>query len=300
MENRQLLMNDFKFHQTDIVLSITIPLLEKDEHMFAYKQSYRRDDDICIVSATIKVKIDEETNTIKEINLSYSNLSSFPKRAKLTEKYLKNKEFNVENIKKAYSYIFNLIFHSMNNHQEVILNLENNLHAHFYLDFSIKLRKNEGNLMIKSATEIIEHPLSKAGLKTHVNENGRECKRTYDSMMTVERQIHNIYAEKNSTGEVTYTQDIPLPPGGIYASVVMSTIPHGKIKKTDFSKCLQMHGVFDIVTYKDVKGINLVGDAIMDEPVFAEEEVQYVGQAIALVLAEDNETAWKAVKLAEI
>lgn len=38
----------------------------------------------------------------------------------------------------------------------------------------------------------------------------------------------------------------------------------------------------------------------MDEPVFAETEVQYVGQAIAHVLAEDNEIAWKAAKRVEI
>ena len=56
----------------------------------------------------------------------------------------------------------------------------------------------------------------------------------------------------------------------------MSEIPHGKIKKADYSKCFQIPGVFDVVTYKDVKGINFDGDTVMDEPVFAEEEVQYV------------------------
>ena len=306
LKKRQLSMNDFykgykktALNQSDVVCSITIPLLEKDEHMFVYKQSYRRDDDICIVSATMKVKIDEETNAIKDINLSYSNLSAFPKRANLTEKFLKNKEFTVENIKKAYSCLrsdFPLDEDSPGGHIE----FRKQLASSFLFRFFNQVEKERGKPYDKSATEIIERPLSKAGLKTHVHENGCECKRTHDSMMNVEKPVHNIYAEEIATGEVTYTQDIPLPPGGLYAGVVMSTIPHGKIKRADYSKCFQMPGVVDVVTYKDVKGINLVGDTVMDEPVFAEEEVRYVGQAIALVLAEDNETAWKAAKLAEI
>lgn len=305
-KTRELSMNDFytgfrktSLNPSDVVCSITVPLLEQDEHMFVFKQSHRRDDDICICSATMRANIDEKTNIIKNINIAYSNLSPFPKHAELAEKFLKGKEFTLENIREAYSYLqsdFPLDEQTPGGHVE----FRRQLTTSFLFRFFNQVEKERGRPYDKSATEIIERPLTKAGIKTHMHENGCECKRTHDTMMNVAKPIHQASAEEISTGEALYTPDILLPARGLCAGVVMSTVPHGKIKKVDYSKCLQVPGVVDVVTYKDVKGINLVGDVINDEPVFAEDEVQYVGQAIALVLAEDNETAWKAAKLAEI
>ena len=239
-------MNDFYkgfkkiiLNPSDIVCSITIPLLEEDVHMFVFKQSHRRDDDICIVSATMKVKIDEKTNQINDINLSYSNLSPFPKHAKLTENFLKNKKFIIENIHEAYSFLqsdFPLDEQTPGGHIE----FRKQLASSFLFRFFNQVEKERGRPYDKSATEIIERNLSKAGLKTHIHEKGCECKKTYDTMMSVEKPLHNIYAERITTGEVKFTQDVPVPTRGFYAGVVMSTIPHGKIKNVDYSKCLQM------------------------------------------------------------
>lgn len=305
-EKREVSMDHFYtgFRKTvlnpaDVVVSVSIPLPKPDEHMFVFKQAHRRDDDICIVSATMKAKVDENSNNIDDISISYSNLSPFPKHAELTEKFLKGKKFTLETIREAYSYLqsdFPLDEQTPGGHIE----FRKQLTTSFLFRFFNQVEKERNRPYDKSATEIIERPLSKAGIKTHVHENGCECKRQHDTMMNISHNVHHAFAEQISTGEAKYTIDIPLPAGGLHAGIVMSTIPHGKIKKVDYSKCLQYPGVHDVVTYKDVKGINLVGDVINDEPVFAENEVLYVGQPIALVLAEDNETAWKAAKLAEI
>lgn len=53
-------------------------------------------------------------------------------------------------------------------------------------------------------------------------------------------------------------------------------------------------GVRYIFTYKDIPGENQVGGIIQDEELFAEHKVEFVGQPIALVVAENFLTAKKA------
>ncbi|OHS96541.1 aldehyde oxidase and xanthine dehydrogenase [Tritrichomonas foetus] len=280
---------------TDIITKFEIPLCQENEHMFVYKQALRRDDDICIVSATMRVRINKE-NKVEKIRLAYSGLSPSPSRARLAEDYLTGKEFTLENIQKCYDLIlkeFPLDELSPGGRVE----FRKQLSSSFLFRFFNQVEKERGRVYDKSSTEELPRPHAKFGIQTHMTSKGCECDRQKQSMY---EPIHHRWSEQMTTGQASYTIDMLTPTRGLYGGVVMSTVPHGIIKKADYSKCLAVPGVVDVVTYKDVQGINLVGDVINDEEVFAEKEVKFVGQSIAMVLAEDNETAWRAAKLAEI
>lgn len=61
-----------------------------------------------------------------------------------------------------------------------------------------------------------------------------------------------------------------------------------------------MPGVVRIFTSEDIPGENQIGGIIPDEPLFAEGEVHFQGQPVALVVAESEAAAFKARELIEI
>jgi xanthine dehydrogenase large subunit len=112
--------------------------------------------------------------------------------------------------------------------------------------------------------------------------------------------MNNIDSINHVTGKSVYLDDIPVQKGTLHAIIFGSPIAHGKIIHIDFTKAEELNGVIKVFTYKDVTGINQIGGIIEDEPLFAEHEVHFNGQAIALVIAKDEHTARKAIKLIEL
>jgi xanthine dehydrogenase/oxidase len=93
--------------------------------------------------------------------------------------------------------------------------------------------------------------------------------------------------------------DIPKQPGELYASPVLSTKAHAYIRSVDASKALQLKGVVDYVSYKDVPHENVFG-ILKDEEFFASEKCLFYGQLIGLIIAESNQLARKAAALVQI
>lgn len=112
--------------------------------------------------------------------------------------------------------------------------------------------------------------------------------------------MKNIDSKGHVTGKSIYLDDIPEIKGTLYGVVFDSTCAHGKIKKVDYSKAEALDGVVKILTFKDVPGENQIGGIILDEPLFAEDLVDFSGQAIALILARSTKIAFHARKLIEI
>lgn len=78
-----------------------------------------------------------------------------------------------------------------------------------------------------------------------------------------------------ATGEAIYTDDIPSPPGTLYAGLVLSSKPHAKLLEVDPLAALNMDGVLRFVDARDLgtPARNAIGVVAMDEQVFAVNEV---------------------------
>lgn len=281
--------------KTDVITEVEIPLMKENEHVFVYKQAHRREDDICIVSACIKARISEKDNTIEYFQIAYSGMAAWPQNARSVEKYMIGKKFTLETIQNAYPLIekdLPLADQAPGGH----VPFRRELSKSFLFRFFHQVEKERGRPYDASASDIIPRPFAKFGPITNITQNGR----TISRKDVIEESVHHRAAKQQTTGEAVFTLDLPTPPHCLYGGLVMSPIPHGKIISADYSKCLAVPGVVDVVTYKDVEGKNRVGNVIKDEPVFPEDEVQFVGHPIAMVLAKDNETAWRAAKLADI
>lgn len=101
--------------------------------------------------------------------------------------------------------------------------------------------------------------------------------------------------EKHVRGESQFIDDLIVPEGTLYAAVFDSAIAHGKILNISIEEAKSISGVKAIFTAKDIPGINQVGGIIPDETLFAEDEVQFVGEPIGIVIADSIEIAKRAV-----
>ena len=109
--------------------------------------------------------------------------------------------------------------------------------------------------------------------------------------------MRSIDIHDHVKGRSIYLDDIPLIQGTLFARVFTSNVAHGRIIKLDISKARDLEGVHKVLISSDITGINQIGGIIDDEPLMAENIVDFIGMPIALVLADSESIARKACKL---
>ena len=107
-------------------------------------------------------------------------------------------------------------------------------------------------------------------------------------------QLEHDSALKHVTGRAKYTDDILEPKNLLHAAVGYSNFSKGKIIEIDFTEVLNSEGVIDIITEKDIEGINEVGPVFKGDPIFSSKNIQYHGQPIFAVAATTYKLAKKA------
>lgn len=103
-------------------------------------------------------------------------------------------------------------------------------------------------------------------------------------------------ARAQVAGAATYVDDIPEIRGTLHAAPILSSVAHGRLLAVDAGAALAMPGVRDVILAHDIPGDPLLGSIAHDEPVFAQETVQHVGQVIGVVLAESVMQARRAAR----
>ncbi len=121
-----------------------------------------------------------------------------------------------------------------------------------------------------------------------------------DKFKTVGRSLPRVDAAEKATGWAKYTADLYFE-NMLYGKILHSPVPHGRIKKIDTRRAEKVPGVKLVLTGKDVPDITYgVSPARYDEYVLAKERVRYVGDEVAAVIAVDEETAERALKLIKV
>ncbi len=106
--------------------------------------------------------------------------------------------------------------------------------------------------------------------------------------------MKHLDATLHTRGESQYVEDLPQPAGLLHAAVFGSPVAHGRIRALDVTPATDIVGVVAVLTAADIPGENQIGPLIEDEPLLAEETVMYMGQPIAIVVAESKEIAHRA------
>lgn len=114
----------------------------------------------------------------------------------------------------------------------------------------------------------------------------------------VGKEIKHESAHKHVSGDAVYIDDRMPFANQLHAAVGKSTIARGKILKMDLQAVRNAEGVVAVITSADIPGLVDIGPAFPGDPLLAEEEVLFLGQALFAVAAETHEQARKAARLA--
>jgi xanthine dehydrogenase large subunit len=109
-------------------------------------------------------------------------------------------------------------------------------------------------------------------------------------------------AHLHVTGGATFTDDMPELAGTLYAAIIKSPVAHGELigDGIDREAILNAHGVVAVYTAKDIPGENNCGPIVHDDPFLAVGKVEFLGQAVAVVVARDMLYAREAAHNAKV
>jgi xanthine dehydrogenase large subunit len=103
-------------------------------------------------------------------------------------------------------------------------------------------------------------------------------------------------ARAQVAGGATYVDDIAEVKGTLHAAPILSNVAHGKLLGVDTAEALKMPGVRGVVLAQDIPGDPILATFVHDEPVFARDKVEFLGQVVGLVLADTVMQARRAAR----
>lgn len=108
--------------------------------------------------------------------------------------------------------------------------------------------------------------------------------------------VHHESASKHTTGEAIYVDDRAEFPDQLHLYARLSPHAHARITRLDTAPCYDFDGVARVITSKDIPGELDIGTIFPGDPLLADGKVEYVGQPILVVAADNPDTAYQAAQ----
>ena len=117
----------------------------------------------------------------------------------------------------------------------------------------------------------------------------------------VGKNISKVDAQEKVLGKAIYPDDIYFD-DMLYLKIKRATHPHAYLRRIDISKAQKVPGVAKIITAADIPQVKNFGLIIKDQPVLVgiSQKMRFMGDALAIVIAESKEAASQAVNLIEV
>ncbi|KAK4785485.1 hypothetical protein SAY86_002174 [Trapa natans] len=284
----------------EILLLVFLPWTRRLEYVKEFKQAHRREDDIAIVNAGMRVILEErgEDLIVADATVAYGGVAPLSKIACQTKEYLIGKTWNHNLLKDTLKILSSDII-IKDDAPGGMVEFRRSLIISFFFKFFLwvthqadQIKPMNGNIPSShfSAIKPFERP-SVIGTQDY------EIVNQGTAVGFPEIHLSSIL---QVTGEAEYVDDLPLPPSGLHAALVLSQKPHAVIKSIDSSGVKVSPGFGGLFLAKDVPGHNSIGPVIYDEEVFATTHVTCVGQVIGVVVADTHENAKLAASKVQI
>jgi len=269
--------------QDAIIASIRIPVTSaKGEYFQAYKQSKRKDDDIAIVNAALRISLND-SHVVESADLVYGGMAPTTIAAKKANAYLVGKKLTdpstLEGTMNALEHDFDLKFSVPGGMATYRKSLALGFFYRFYHDVLSKLEVKE--------TEVDKEVIPEIERMISTGKEDRDATVAYQQNILGKANPH-VAALKQSCGEAQYTDDIPVQKNELYGCLVLSTKARAKLISVDFSPAMELPGVVDFVDHNDMPSpqANYWGAPVADELFLAVDEVYTAGQPIGMILAD--------------
>ncbi len=324
---------DLKPHE--VIVDVRVPKPRQFEYILPFKQAKRREDDISIVTAGIRVKLgvsaDGKSFVVEESAMAFGGMSFKTVTAPKTSAFLLGKEWNADTITAARVKLAEdlpLPDNVPGGQPEYRRTLAASFLFKFFVATSINLAEDiaangidgpkppvveevEKSAAISfvtqpkpsmSGSQRFPKPKITPGLEVDTHKADEEPKSTPSASGAGLPSTHQSGA-LHCTGEAKYCDDISLPAGTLQGVLIHATQASCDLKSVDIEMASKMPGVIKIVLYDDlakVGGSNKLGPVMKDEEVFATKRIRHVGQVIGIVMAETLDQAHKACNTVKV
>lgn len=280
----------------EILLSVFLPWNTEHEHVKEFKQSHRRDDDIAIVNAGMRVCLEEKGKkwVVSDASIAYGGVAPFSYSTIQTKNVLIGKRWDQELLQSALKILEKDVV-LKENAPGGMVEFRKSLTLSFFFKFFLWVcHQMDGQASFDEAVPITH--LSAIKSFHHPSVMGsQEYEIVKRGSAVGDPEVH-LSSRLQVTGEAEYTDDVPMPPNSLHAALILSKKPHARVLSVDDSAARSSPGFTGIFLASDVPGNNTVGPIIMDEELFASEVVTCVGQIIGVVVADTHENAKLAAR----
>ncbi|MBI2305461.1 MAG: molybdopterin-dependent oxidoreductase [Chloroflexi bacterium] len=116
----------------------------------------------------------------------------------------------------------------------------------------------------------------------------------------VGQNVESLWVRDKATGKAQFAADIKMP-GTVHAKILRSPHHRARILAIDTSLARALSGVLAVLTAVDIPGVNTMRKGPKGrQPVLAQDEVQFLGDAVAVVAATTEEIAAQALSYIKV
>lgn len=324
---------------TEIVEFVEVPVLSSNfEYLKPFKQARRREDDISIVTAGMKIKLAVEDGkwTIVFASFAFGGMAPKTIMSRKTTDFLEGKEFSMETFDEAREVLLQelqLPYDVPGGQATYRMTLAASFLHKFFVSVINELRvdvekmpdqdfppvpilteaettaaKTFVDAKKPSIRGVQKYPAPQfvKGLEDEVLPKMKEpVSGAKAKEHAVGKATSHMSGPLHCTGEALYTDDVPLPPSTLQAVLILTSECGGILESIDVENALTIEGVVGAFTYKDLEkigGYNKLGPIVKDEFVFLPigEKVATIGQVLGIVVGETLEVAEAGARAIEV
>ncbi|KAL5708166.1 hypothetical protein ACHQM5_018991 [Ranunculus cassubicifolius] len=276
---------------SEILLSVLLPWNMAFEYVKEFKQAHRREDDIAIVNAGLRVSLQENDGkwTVSDASIVYGGVAPVSLSASNTEDFLIGKLWDEDLLQGAVRVLDKDIV-LKENAPGGMVEFRKSLTSSFFFKFFLWVSHQMKDEQSFPQNLLLSH-ISAIQSFSKLPPDGTQSFEIVKQGTAVGSPEVHLSSRLQVTGEAEYADDTPMPPNGLHASLVLSRKPHARIVSVDDSGARSSPGFAGYFSHKDVPGGNDIGPVIHDEELFASEIVTSVGQVIGVVVADTHENA---------
>ncbi|KAJ1982432.1 hypothetical protein H4R34_001725 [Dimargaris verticillata] len=278
----------------EVLVAVHLPYSEPNQHVQAFKQAKRKDDDIAIANAGLSVHLRPGSTSgqwvVQAACLAFGGMGPTTIQAKATAEWLVGQTWNdsgtLDGLVRACRQELQLDYAVPGGMAEYRTALA--------MSFAFKFWHIITDGLVKTNGATAPHPM--ADIPREPSQGMQYYQMAQSPQQIVGQALPHLSALKQVTGQARYVDDIPKYQGELYGALVLAQHARAKIISIDASALQTIKGVVGFYTHKDVPGSNLFGPVVQDEVIFAEEDINFSGQIIGIVAAHDQTIAQRAAK----
>ncbi|KAJ2519893.1 hypothetical protein H4217_002396 [Coemansia sp. RSA 1939] len=282
----------------EAMLAIRVPLNAAGECVRAFKQAKRKDDDIAIVTCGLRVRINSATRAVEEAAFAFGGMAPTTVLATRTAQSVGGRAWGdaptLDAMLAACQDEMRLDYAVPGGMAEY----RTALTTSFLLKFWVAACAALGVSGSSSFGGTLAAEMAADDAPREVSKGAQEYAPVGDRAV-VGKGVAHLSALKQTTGEARYVDDMPPLQGELHMALVLSERAHARVVGIDAAEALQRAGVRRVLTARDVPGEN-VWNVFRDEEILPTDEVHYVGQPLALVVADSLKAAQDATRAVRV